>query len=101
MSLVPAFLIEGCLATLINTALAKNKYQVGEPFELEPLMRIGATYADMLLNETILQYPIDSQIIMERIKYFQSCGVLEVSEDEKTVRLTKDKNAKTLLDFFS
>ena len=47
MNLVQAFLLEGCLATLINTAMSKNKYSLGEPFELAPLMRIATTYADL------------------------------------------------------
>lgn len=46
MSLVPALLIEGCLATLIKSAVRSGTYD-GKPVELQPFFGIISNYAEL------------------------------------------------------
>ena len=59
MNLVPAFLLEGCIATLIKTAMSKGDYDRERWVELEPLFSITRTYADLFKNESIYKFNVD------------------------------------------
>lgn len=47
MNLVPAFLLEGCVATLIKNAISKGSYKLGEFTELEFFFPLVKTYSEL------------------------------------------------------
>jgi len=59
------------------------------------------TYADLFKNESLARLEPTNEVVMQRVHYFKERGMLEVSEDQLTVRLAKTDDASTLLDFFS
>lgn len=74
MNLVPAFLLEGCLATLIKNAVVSG--DINMPIELSPLLQATRLYADLFKNEHLNNYEVKEDIFMARIHYFAEKGLL-------------------------
>ena len=70
MNLVPACLLEGCIATLIKTAMSKGDYDMNRWVELKPLMQITRTYADLFKNESLYNFTVDQDVILACVQYF-------------------------------
>lgn len=51
MSLIPAFLLEGCLTTLIKSSFASGEVTIDQQVELKPLFKILKVYANLFSNE--------------------------------------------------
>ena len=64
MNLVPALLLEGCLSTLIKSALSNGTYEVGHPVELAPLFKVVHTYADLFRNESLSKAEVNDEVIL-------------------------------------
>ena len=79
----------------------KSDYDMNQWDALEPLIKVTHTYATLFKNETCHNFQIDAEVILTRVDYFAKQGVLELSEDRKSVRLLKREDTAMLLDFFS
>ena len=55
MSLTPAFLLEGCISTLIKARISAGSYEVGNSVtEVAPMFKILRTYAHLFRNESMI-----------------------------------------------
>ena len=59
MSLIPAFLLEGCLANLIKNAVITGNHQIGKLGELNPIFKALRMYADLFQNEGFVETRVD------------------------------------------
>ena len=54
MSLIPAFLLEGCLGNLIKNAFSSGNHAIEKPSDLGPIFKELYMYADLFQNEGIV-----------------------------------------------
>ena len=101
MNLMPAFLLEGAICTLIKSAVSSGEYHLDKPVEIAPLMKVVRLYADLFKNETMQTYEVQSDIIMTRVGYWVDRKVLEVSPDNETIAIKDQARAVELFNFFS
>ena len=100
-SLIPAFLLEGCLSTLIKSAMSRKSYELGESVAVALLFKIVRFYADLFQNESLTNYQSDPDVIMQRMAYFDEKGLVKLSADQKSVCLSDRENSIVMLNFFS
>ena len=62
--MIPAFLIEGCLSTLIKSAVSLGTYQVGQSVEIAPLFDIITIYADLFRGESLAKLEPTHNVVM-------------------------------------
>ena len=70
MNLMPAFLIEGCLAIFIQNEVLTDEYFDGKPIAMLPLLEIINIYHDLFQNEVFMDHKIQKKRILERVGYF-------------------------------
>ena len=58
MNLMPAFLIEGCLAIFIQNEVLTDEYFHGKPIAMLPLLDIINIYHDLFQNEHFMDFKI-------------------------------------------
>ena len=81
MNLIPAFLLEGCMCTVIKSAFSSGSFSIGKPVEIDPLLRVLRMYADLFKNETLTAVDASKETILQRVNYFVDLGALEISND--------------------
>jgi len=59
MSLIPAFLNEGCLAIFIKNEVLTDDYTDGKAIAMKPLQEIIILYEDMFRNEHFVKFNMD------------------------------------------
>ena len=101
MNLMPVFLLEGCMCTLIKSFVRSGKNSIDEPVELNPLFKVLVKYADLFKNEHMGSQDESLAVFHKRINYFAEKGILEVSADKKTVRIVNKERSLTYIDFFN
>mmetsp|Transcript_15899 Transcript_15899/g.21532 ORF Transcript_15899/g.21532 Transcript_15899/m.21532 type:complete len:149 (+) Transcript_15899:2661-3107(+) len=71
MQLMPAFMIEGCLAIFLKNAVFTNdSYQDGTPVAMRPLYDILTLYADLFKNESFLNSDLSKTRVMQSVDFF-------------------------------
>ena len=58
MNLMPAFLIEGCVAIFIQNEILTDEYFDGKPIAMLPLLDIIILYHDLFQNEHFMNFKI-------------------------------------------
>ena len=99
MNLMPAFLIEGCLAIFIQNEVLTDEYFHGKPIAMLPLLGIINIYHDLFQNEHFMDFKMQKKRILERVGYFVKKGYWTVANDEVTV-VNKERTV-LILGFFS
>ena len=100
MNLIPAFLLEGCLCTIIKVDMENGSIMDGQPIELDPLFMELQMFEELFRNEHMYAYEDYREIFMQAINFFSERRILEVSEDNKYVTIVKER-CGTLINFFS
>ena len=101
MNLTPVFLLEGCIATLILSNLSKGDFLVSDSVELATIFKVLAIYQDIFASEILTKFKASPDQMMQRVQYFAERGILEVSADQMTAKLTNSDSSQILLNFFS
>jgi hypothetical protein len=101
MQLIPAFLLEGCLATVFKQALAKSEMVYDKPIALSPFFEVCRMYAEVFTNEHLGHFDVTPTTIMRRVQFFVDKGIFELSEDRSTVKITNKEKYLTMMNFFS
>ena len=70
MSLMPAFLLEGCMASIIKSRMMSGEFTISKPLELLPLFNLLGKYENLFKNEHMYEYEGSQEIFMQRINYF-------------------------------
>ena len=58
-------------------------------------------YADLFKNEHMMTLNVDEDTVNKFLHYFVEKGILEVSEDKKTVKIVNKERSMTYMNFFS
>ena len=56
MSLMPAFLLEGCMASIIKSREMSGEFTPDKPLELLPLFNLLGKYENLFKNEHMYEY---------------------------------------------
>lgn len=99
MNLMPAFLIEGCLAIFIQNEVLTDEYFHGKPIAMPPFLDIIKIYHDLFRNEHFMDLNIQKKRLLDRVGYFVKKGYWTVANDEVTV-VNKERTV-LILGFFS
>ena len=82
MSLMPAFLLEGCMASIIKSRVVSGEFTSDKPLELLPLFNLLGKYENLFKNEHMYEYEGSQEIFMKRINYFVDQGAFNISDDK-------------------
>ena len=94
MQVSSIFIPEGFVALFLSNQGA------GIPTDINNLYTMMATFSDLLKNEHLFDHGITREKTLQRIKFFFSRGILEMSEDKKKIWLKEGEANTSTLNFF-
>lgn len=76
MSLMPAFLIEGCLSIFLMNEVLTEENPEGKMIAMRPLFDIVQLYADLFKNEHFFNLDLTKDNLLVKVQHFVKKGYL-------------------------
>lgn len=97
MQMCPILIPEGSVAVYLRNHFAYNKLNpIGSPIDVKEVWNACKDLTNLLKNESMCDYKLDAQPMMERVHFLEKMGFLKYDEKMKTVQIINEKFLFTL-----
>ena len=100
MNLIPAFLLEGCLSTIIKSAVLSGRQSIDTPIGLNTIYKLLTLYACLFRNENLFTQKFTYESLRYHTAFFVKKGIIEVSDDRSEAKLVHEDHSISFIEFF-